>query len=65
MVQKIHPQGVIRVRLMWENQKKKLIAVPSIYKEVHAQIEPHPTSWQYPKMNYLGINFQINLQILR
>ena len=38
MVQKIHPQGVIWVqssRLRWENQLKKLKAVPSIYKEVH------------------------------
>ena len=39
MVQKIHPQGVIWVpssRLMWAGHQKHLIAVPSIYKEVHA-----------------------------
>ena len=39
MVQKIHPQGVIWIpssRLMWENQLKKLTAVPSIYKELRS-----------------------------
>ena len=39
MVQKIHPRDTILVpnlRLMWADQLKKLTAVPSIYKEVHA-----------------------------
>ena len=41
MIQKIHPWGVIWVpssRLMWADQRKKLTAVPSLYKEVHVQL---------------------------
>ena len=47
MVQKIHPRGVIWVpssRLMWADHKKKMTAVPSIYKEVHV--------WTYQACNY-------------
>ena len=39
MIQKVHPEGLTWVpssRLMWADQLKKLTAVPSIYKEVHA-----------------------------
>ena len=53
LVQKIHHQGVIWVptsRLMWENQLKKLTAVPSINIEVHEVLHTcilESASWLY------------------
>ena len=49
-------------------QQRKIVnqtAVKGAVLVLVPQIKLHPTSWQYPKMNYLGTNFQINLQILR
>ena len=61
MVQKIHPQGVILVpnlSLMWADQLKKLTAVPSMYKEVHA-----PTSAQ--KLIFIYNSIQMDMILVK
>ena len=55
MVQNIYPRVVIWVRKMWENQKKKLTAVPSIYKEVHDQF-----NWMHQFLSLLGLQSSQN-----
>ena len=66
MVQKIHPRVVIWVpnsRLMWADHQKKLTAVPSIYKEVHALVHTVKSKGKISQ-NFVAFSESMNFRVL-